>query len=80
MYHSIAFLILPSIKKKRKQTERKQCNEKFIYFEVLDEKSILCEHLYMSLNQKEEVHGCVLFYQTMKCKRFIRVEVKVIHT
>ena len=33
----------------------------------------------MNLNQKEEVHGCVLFYQTMRCKRFIRVEVKVIH-
>lgn len=35
LYHSIAFLILPSIKK-RKQTEQKQCNEKFIYYEVLD--------------------------------------------
>lgn len=47
---------------------------------LISEKSILCEHLYMHLNQKEEVHGCVLFCQTMKCKCFMRVEVKVIHT
>lgn len=52
----------------------------YIMKSLISEKSILCEHLYMNLNQKEEVHGCVLFYQTMKCKRFIRVEVTVIHT
>lgn len=47
----------------------------YIMKSLISEKSILCEHLYMNLNQKEEVHGYVLFYQTMKCKRFIRVEV-----
>lgn len=46
----------------------------YIMKSLISEKSILCEHLYMNL-QKEEVHGYVLFYQTMKCKRFIRVEV-----
>lgn len=58
----------PSVKKKKKKKSRnsvlKSCS--CIIKSLSHEKSSVRECIYMHLNQKEEVHGCVLFFQTVK--------------
>lgn len=55
------------LKKKKWQSRNsilKSCS--CIMKSLSHEKSSVCECIYVHLNQKEEVHGCVLFFQTMK--------------
>lgn len=77
-------LLSPQLQLKQKQ-KRWSINSilescSYIMMSVNGEKSIVREFIYMHLKQKEEVPGCVLFFQTMQYKCFIRVQVKVIHT